>query len=252
MANLWPTRTMFAYHEVLPGGPLSRYSVSTARFEEHLKLFRELGQRPSGAPRISFDDGHASNVLHAAPLLHRYKISATFFVTVGFIANREGFMGWPDVCSLLAAGHAIGAHGWSHRFLTECSDAELVHELTDAKACLEDRIGRAVTELSLPGGRYDERVLISAAKAGYRMVYSSEPWAQLVITGSLRLEGRAMVKRDTSSYHLSGLTRQTLVARNRIYAEHAVRNGLRRLLGSRYHALWSRVSGRQPLPGSSG
>ena len=252
MANNWPAHTMFTYHEVLPGGRLSRYSVSTTRFQAHLKLFQVLGEHSSCTPRISFDDGHSSNVLHAAPLLQRFDRTATFFVTVGFIAQQENFMGWPEVRSLMAAGHAVEAHGWSHRFLTECSDAELAHELVDARACLEDRIGRPVTELSLPGGRYDERVLMSAAEAGYLKVYCSEPWSQRVVAGSLRLEGRAMVRRDMSALRLSGLARQTTVARSLVYAEHGARNGLRKLLGaSNYHALWARASGRQEHPGAN-
>ncbi len=250
MSHSWPSDTSLTYHEVLPGGQLSRYSVSTAQFREHLDLFRALGQRRSRVPQISFDDGHGSNIHHAAPLLECFNRTATFFVTVGFIGTRVGYMDWVELRGLLEAGHEVGAHGWSHRFLTECSDAELARELIDAKACLEDRLGRSVTELSLPGGRFDERVLLFASDAGYKTVRSSEPWSHRQVTSSLVLEGRAMVRRDTSLFRLQGLVRQTVMARALVYAEHSVRTNLRNALGpSRYHALWKKASGRQSVHG---
>lgn len=252
MKNNWPTQTIFTYHEVLPDSAISRYAVSTDQFESHLKLFRQLGEQFSCRPRLSFDDGHASNYLYAAPLLSRHGVLATFFVTTGFVSCRTSHMGWSDVRSLLAAGHEVQAHGYSHRFLPECSDSELVHELVDAKNDLEDRIGRPVTEMSLPGGRYDDRVLRFIAKAGYRKVYSSDPFSQRPVTGSLELEGRVMVRRDTSAFHLQGLARRTTLARAVVHAESMARSGLRTMLGTnKYHAVWSKASGRQTQPAAS-
>ncbi|MBW4028837.1 MAG: polysaccharide deacetylase family protein [Acidobacteria bacterium] len=250
MTPIWPTHSIFTYHELVPAdGPISRYSVSTERFQSHLNLFRSLAEGSSATPRVSFDDGHRSNYLHAAPLLQRAGMTATFFITAGFMASRADFMDWTEVRSLLSAGHAVEAHGWSHRFLPDCSDLELARELVDAKACLEDHLGHLVTRLSCPGGRYNDRVLFAAAEAGYKNVYSSEPWYERIVTSSLTLEGRIMVRRDTSLTALSRLARHTLLARGTVYAERSLRTGLRKVLGPTYHSLWSRLSGRQPIPG---
>lgn len=42
---------------------------------------------------ITFDDGYKNNFIHAFPILKKYEVPATIFVTVGFI---EGNFLWPD------------------------------------------------------------------------------------------------------------------------------------------------------------
>jgi len=51
------------------------------------------GSLPSRAAAITFDDGHVDGYTHALPVLQRYGLSATFFVTSGFTSG--GWM-WDD------------------------------------------------------------------------------------------------------------------------------------------------------------
>ena len=51
------------------------------------------GDLPARAAAITFDDGYADNLLHAAPILRRHGMSATFFIATGFI---NGGRMWND------------------------------------------------------------------------------------------------------------------------------------------------------------
>lgn len=96
-------------------------SVSPENFAAHLAILRELaipkplaalvtdagGKSAAGkrAVTLTFDDGYADNLLHAKPLLERFQIPATVFVsTAGIGSTREFF--WDELGRIfLEPGH---------------------------------------------------------------------------------------------------------------------------------------------------
>ncbi|HEX3155531.1 MAG TPA: polysaccharide deacetylase family protein, partial [Candidatus Angelobacter sp.] len=187
---------VLAYHEVMPESNYA-YCVTLAAFAEQLRLFDSLTKSKSLAARITFDDGEQSQSHNALPLLTEYGIKSTYFVSPGLIGTAAKFLGWDDFRALQAAGHSVQSHGWSHKFLTFCSDAELAHELQSSKKSLEDNLGCVVEEISVPGGRWDRRVILACATAGYQRVYVSEPWVHTKIEG-VEVVGRFMVRQSTT------------------------------------------------------
>jgi peptidoglycan/xylan/chitin deacetylase (PgdA/CDA1 family) len=85
--------------------------VSPSRFEEHLDFVRATG-RPMSLPDVvhalragslpdraiclTFDDGYVDNLEQAAPLLERYEVPATVFVTTGR-AGRDREFWWDEL-----------------------------------------------------------------------------------------------------------------------------------------------------------
>jgi peptidoglycan/xylan/chitin deacetylase (PgdA/CDA1 family) len=154
-------------------------------FEKHVDLFVRLRAEGAGLwPEVTFDDGHISNFEYAAPILQARGVTAQFFITVGWTGTKPGYMGWEELRALVAAGQSIGAHGWSHTLLTHCNEKELQVELGDARSALEDKLGTAITTMSLPGGRYNRRVLEACAAAGYTEVYTSIPRSEAMPLGA--------------------------------------------------------------------
>lgn len=104
------------YHRVaeLPLDPHS-LSVTPEHFAQHLEALRKYsrpislqrlaamlrsGERPRRHVVITFDDGYTDNLYNAKPLLERYEIPATVFVTTGHIDNEQEFM-WDELERLL-------------------------------------------------------------------------------------------------------------------------------------------------------
>ncbi len=145
-------RLFFLYHELRAEPSHYSYVIQQTVFEQHADLFlhaRMLG----GAtlfPEITFDDGHVSNYEIALPALAARNLTATFFLTVGWMGSRSGYMDWNQIKALHNTGQRIGAHGWSHTLLTHCDDNALITELSTARLTLEDKLGSAITTMSLP------------------------------------------------------------------------------------------------------
>jgi peptidoglycan/xylan/chitin deacetylase (PgdA/CDA1 family) len=92
--------TILIYHRVLAApDPILHDEIDAATFERHVKLlagdFNVLplgeacarlarGSLPARAACITFDDGYADNERVALPILKRFGVPATFFVSTGF------------------------------------------------------------------------------------------------------------------------------------------------------------------------
>lgn len=233
------------YHELRPSGSSYSYVVDTSDFERHLELFQTLRNSPQAfLPVISFDDGHISNFTHAAPLLERHRLHAHFFITAGWTGRREGYMGWNDLRALVAAGHSIGGHGWSHKLLTHCSDEELQTELNRTRLTLEDALGVPITSMSLPGGRYDARVLSRCGTAGYTQIFTSEPRSQRQRDATT--VGRVNIRGDMKLESIASLLQPSSGVLDRMRRQHAIKSAAKSCLGDRlYDKLWGLLNRRE-------
>jgi len=240
-------RLYLLYHELRSIRSDYSYVVTAADFEEQIKLFFKLRENQSATlrPEITFDDGHVSNFGLALPILQSHAVHAWFFITVGWTGNRAAYMNWPELRGLHQAGQHIGAHGWSHTLLTHCNPQELRHELADARLTLEDNLGAAITTMSLPGGRYNQRVLAACHEAGYTQIFTSIPKAEpdpaaaaigrLNIRGDMTLEWLEKLFQPGSNL-LSGLERQ-----------YKTKAAAKSILGDRlYEKLWAVLNRKEP------
>ena len=233
---------VLAYHEVMPESNYA-YCVTVEAFAEQLRLLESLRKTKSLDAKITFDDGEQSQFHNALPVLAQHGIKATYFVTPGLIGSAAKFLGWDDLKALQAAGHSIQSHGWSHKFLTFCSEAELTHELRASKQFLEENLGSAVEEISVPGGRWNRRVLQGCAAAGYRRVYVSDPWVETEITG-MKVIGRFMVRRTTTIAEFEKIVAKDPGTLRKLRLRSQLREGVVSMLGdSLYHRLWCRLTG---------
>jgi peptidoglycan/xylan/chitin deacetylase (PgdA/CDA1 family) len=116
MARFFPRAAILAYHRVaeLPSDP-QLLAVTPENFEKHLQIIRqhftilspeqlckalEGGDLPARAVVVTFDDGYADNLYAAKPLLERYEVPATIFVTTGYIGREREFY-WDELEGLL-------------------------------------------------------------------------------------------------------------------------------------------------------
>ena len=173
------TGMVLAYHEVMPESSYA-YCVTCDSFAGHLGM---LGSLDKFSAQITFDYGEQSQFLNALPRLQERGISATCFVNPGLVGTEPKFLRWHQLRAVQAAGHSVQSHGWSHKFLTSCDDQELALELVMSREILQEKLGAAVEEISVPGGRWDRRVIEACASAGYKRVYVSDPWISEEMAG---------------------------------------------------------------------
>lgn len=153
--------------------------VSLSQFVERLEKRESVG----GMLAITFDDGYRDNYEVAAPILKRWNLPATFFVTTKFIGtdivpfwDKEAgvsfpWMSWEQVRSLRAQGFEIGAHTRTHVDLGKVTGDLAREEIYGSRSDLEEKLGTAVSLFAYPFGRATQmsepnRALVTSA--GFR------------------------------------------------------------------------------------
>jgi peptidoglycan/xylan/chitin deacetylase (PgdA/CDA1 family) len=234
---------ILTYHEINEADSGYTYAVSRSRFEDHVQQLaglRALGRGFTDKLVITFDDGHVSHYRFGLPLLEKHGLrNAIFFVTAGWIEQQPGCLSWPQLKEITRAGYEVQSHSWSHQFLTKCSDAELREEVRRSKDTLEERLGREVDAISTPGGTWDVRVVKACAEAGYKRMYTSDPWFGERELGGIRVIGRFSVRRTITAESL----RLVLEAEDKSLSlprlSYQFRRAVRKVLGVQlYHKLW--------------
>jgi peptidoglycan/xylan/chitin deacetylase (PgdA/CDA1 family) len=229
------------YHELRALPSDYSYAMECADFERHCELFAKQQQAADAVqPKVTFDDGHRSNYEFALPALEQHGLRAHFFITTGWIGQRAGYMDWKEIRALHAAGQAIGAHGWTHTLLTHCTADQLRHELLDARLCLEDGLGHAVTTMSLPGGRLNRRVLQACWTAGYTEVFTSVPRLEVSVRGPRATVGRLNLRSGVRTEWLERLLQPESKLLATLERRERMKNAARVLLGDHVYAkLWA-------------
>jgi peptidoglycan/xylan/chitin deacetylase (PgdA/CDA1 family) len=202
------------YHELeIEGRPLCqseqgyvRYVVRESAFRDQMNWLHNAGipgfsvsdalhEKADGIV-ITFDDGCETDLSIAAPILQELNFGATFYITVGFL-GRRGYMISRQVRQLSDAGFEIGCHSMTHPCLSDLNNAELNREIAEAKARLEEMIGRPVQHFSCPGGRWSPKVGEIAARSGYQTVATSRIAANRLHSNRFQLS-RVVVMRDAT------------------------------------------------------
>jgi peptidoglycan/xylan/chitin deacetylase (PgdA/CDA1 family) len=162
----------FAGHDLLPAAPPDRSGRPSG---SPGSVGAPVLWRLNGAGRrtaLTFDDGPdprwTPRVLDA---LATHSATATFFM-VGERAKRHPEL----VARVVAAGHEVGNHTWSHIRLDRVDLRHAADQLHRTHETLVELTGRAPTLFRPPWGDIDAVGLLAAAQYGYRVVL----WSDLV------------------------------------------------------------------------
>lgn len=190
---------VLCYHSVHPSEEFPA-RTSPELFEQHMGWLRAecdvipftriradasgYSARPTVA--VTFDDGYADNYTHALPILLRFEIPATFFVSTGLVErhpeviearswrgwrNDDSTLTWEQIVDMRRLGMDIGSHGHTHRSFGSLGDEEVFSDLSTCKQILEDRLGEPITSMAYPSGRprrdFSPRTTHLARAVGY-------------------------------------------------------------------------------------
>lgn len=127
----------------------------------------ELPDRPAA---VTFDDGLASTLEHALPVLKSRGVAATHYVVPGLLGEYfEGsqVMTAADVASLANRGQEVGAHTITHPDLTSVSRERAREEIAEPRDALVEITGETPRSFAYPYGAFDSKLADVAEAAGY-------------------------------------------------------------------------------------
>jgi peptidoglycan/xylan/chitin deacetylase (PgdA/CDA1 family) len=142
-------------------------------------LVEELGHSPTAVsialdaepvePTVilTFDDATADH-LKVARFLAQLRMPGIFFVPAGKL-GRGGYLSRGDLKELVAMGHVVGSHAFSHVPLDSVEPKQLPRELLGSKEALEDIVDAPVRWFAPPGGVTPRGLPTELEKAGYRL-----------------------------------------------------------------------------------
>ena len=184
------SRTLM-YHRVFSGFECDEdiWSINLDNFKEHINFLIQSEQlniydcekileksQEDNAISISFDDATIDCYEIAAPILIDLNIPFTIFVITNYAEfNKKGFMTIKQIEELANNPLvSIGSHTKNHKNLKKCSKKELSVELLESKIYLEDQLGKEISMISYPFGKYNSMVKKLTKEYKYKYAFSSD------------------------------------------------------------------------------
>jgi peptidoglycan/xylan/chitin deacetylase (PgdA/CDA1 family) len=195
---------VLTYHRVNDAHPSDRLTVSARSFAAQMQALAESGRPvvrladalpalrgeaalPAGAVALTFDDGYADNHAEALPVLERLGFPAAFFVVTGAVGTtstidryarccrHDRMLDWSEVRDLRDRGHAIGAHGRSHRELASMAPEEVLREAEGCALDIEERVGERPRLFCYPRGSTSATVRRIVGECGFLAACTVRP-----------------------------------------------------------------------------
>jgi peptidoglycan/xylan/chitin deacetylase (PgdA/CDA1 family) len=213
----------FGYHDVTDvpeesgfqrNGALP-FKLGTAKFSAHLdriaagplapSLVTSLDlTRPGRHLLLTFDDGGKSALMIGDELCRR-GWRGHFFISTSLIGRRT-FLDENEIRHLRRSGHLVGSHSHSHpNIYRELPWEQMVVEWRRSCDILAQVLGEPCVTGAVPGGEISAEVLRSAATAGLRYLFTSEPWLRPRVVSGCWVLGRYCAKASTTAEEVADL-----------------------------------------------
>lgn len=165
------------YHSVSDPIKEYPYSINHDNFEAQMKFIKKnfncldiknivnslnAGSENNNNPNVcvTFDDGYRDNIDIAYPILKKYNIPFTIFLTTSFIdSTNKTFLDWEDIKRLSDDPLiTFGAHSVLHANFTSLDINDVKNELINSKNNIEKQINNTVDYCAYPYGGYNEKI----------------------------------------------------------------------------------------------
>lgn len=226
------------YHSVASKSDVSdafrRWSITPTLFSDHMtKLLdtgftplsvsqylykQEISKLPDQPVVITFDDGLEDFYTNAFPILKKLRISATLYVTTGFVGRtsewlanaNEGnrpMMNWQQIREVDESFLVeIGAHTHYHPQLDAIKRSRSEEEIKLSRTILEEKLGHPILSFAYPHGFHDSTVRQHVIDAGFQSACGVKHALSHINDDPFSLS-RIIVSNDTTSDQLIAFTR---------------------------------------------
>ena len=148
---------------------------------------------------LTFDEGYENGYTGAIlDTLKKAGVKAVFFVTYDYCVSA------PDLVKrMIAEGHTVGNHSYSHPSFPECSEDEMKEEVMLLHDYVKENFGYEMTLFRFPKGEFSEKALFQLQSLGYTSVFWS--FAYVDWNADEQSDARESFNTITSATHSGGI-----------------------------------------------
>jgi len=183
------------YHSLDHGKPLTNFLKHIDHLRKHRYQIISINEvmayvkgkksLPSRCVCLTFDDGYYNNYGSVFPILRKYRLPATVFLSTKYMASNasndidltigERFLSWGEIKEMADGKVHFGSHGYNHYDLTSLSPDESFREIRRSKQLMEEKKPGKIRYFSYPYGRYNKTVKEFVKRAGLEAAFTTNP-----------------------------------------------------------------------------
>jgi peptidoglycan/xylan/chitin deacetylase (PgdA/CDA1 family) len=138
---------------------------------------------------LTFDDAFENLITNVIPHITEFQIPITIFIPTGSIGDQpfwlkkiehpDSFEKVMSVCQIESLQKnsmvSFGSHTVDHPRLSRLSGKQIREQLRGSRAIISKLVGERITELALPHGDYNQKVIKISCEEGYNKIYTLDP-----------------------------------------------------------------------------
>lgn len=146
---------------------ISKNGYNTISLDTIYAVLKGQASLPAKPIVLTFDDGYIDFYVNAFPVLRKYNLHATAFISTGLI-DQGYYMHWNQIKEIDASGLiSFEAHSVNHINLNSLTSDQLRYQLSQSKKTIQDMLGKPVNFMAYPYGISNEAVWQAVKDAGY-------------------------------------------------------------------------------------
>jgi peptidoglycan/xylan/chitin deacetylase (PgdA/CDA1 family) len=189
------------YHHIEPISEATtaghaQLTVDSAKFETHMQYLNDRGYvsitaeelvaavtnhtpLPGKPIVVSIDDGYSDIYNYAFPIIKKYNIKTSLFISTGLLGNT-GYMNWENLREMMGSGLvSVYNHTWSHYSLGRGDSSKIAHEIDTAQKQLEEYLGIKPTIFAYPYGITSQAAIDVLKQSGFKGAFTTvNSWYQ--------------------------------------------------------------------------
>jgi peptidoglycan/xylan/chitin deacetylase (PgdA/CDA1 family) len=171
------------YHDINSENLRSLFQVSEKNFFIQMNYLNNsnknivpinLNSNSNNNISISFDDGYIDNYYKAFPILLKFNLSATIFLTSSKIDKDPKFLTSKYIQEMSNFGIDFGVHGHNHISFTDLNYNDLKANIINSKKRIEDIVQKKVQIASYPNGKFNQKTKDIMQECGIKFGFCSK------------------------------------------------------------------------------
>ena len=172
---------------------LMKTKYNVIKIQDGLNAIQNISLVKDRSVIITIDDAYSSVFNNAWPILKKYGLPFTLFVSTDVIDNKTpGYMSWEEIRILRDNGVTIGSQTKSHPHMHNLSENQIIKELEFSNSRFVQEIGSKPEIFAYPYGEYNLNVVKKIKINGFKAAFGQHSGVAHLSLGLYQLPRFAM------------------------------------------------------------